>query len=109
MAHKHSVILDKAQVEFFVKKAGKSFGVDILDSKGNQITKLYGSLGRKIRNSTVTIGEFIDGEKLVFDAPERSRKARKDSKVEKKAGRGVRKDFDSLAKNIAKAFAEFVE
>ena len=106
MAHKHSMVV-KSEVEFFVKKAGKSFGVEIKDTKGNLITKLYGSLNRTIRNSTQTIGDLIEGEKINFDAPEK-KGTKKGAVVTKKAGKGINKDVEGLAKNIAKAFAEFV-
>ena len=109
MAHKNAVSF-KADVEFFVKKAGKSFGVEINDLKGNLITKLYGSLNRNIRNSTLTIGDMIEGEKVVFDAPEKRttrKSAKKAEKVEKRSGRSLKGNVDVLAKNIANAFAQF--
>lgn len=109
MAHKHAVTI-KGEAEFFVKKAGKSFGVEIKDAKGNLVTKLYGSLGRTIRNSTLTIGEMIEGEKVVFDAPEKvAKRAKKAEKVAKAGRSNVRKDIDQLSKNIAQAFASFVK
>jgi hypothetical protein len=109
MAHKTAVVI-KGEAEFFVKKAGKSFGVEIKDAKGNLVTKLYGSLGRTIRNSTLTIGEMLEGEKLVFDAPEKRVKKSAKKEVAQKTGRSnVRKDIDQLSKNIAQAFASFVK
>jgi len=62
--HKSSVTI-KGEVEFFVKKAGKSFGLSVFDSKGELLTTTYGSLDRRIRNSTLTIGDMILGTKKV--------------------------------------------
>ncbi len=107
MAHKHSVTI-KGEVEFFVKKADKSFGVEIRNSAGNLVTKLYGSINRKAYMQDFTIGDLIDKKgKVVFKKASRKATAKAEV-VEKKAGKGIRKDIDQLSKNIANAFAQFV-
>lgn len=57
--YKHSVTI-KGESIFFVKKAGKSFGVLIKDAKGNEITKMYGSLKRALRHDrSETVADLI--------------------------------------------------
>jgi len=56
--HKNSITI-KGEVEFFVKKTNKSFGLSVFNGKGEILTTLYGSLNRKVRNSNQTIGELI--------------------------------------------------
>uniref|UniRef100_A0A6M3JI57 Uncharacterized protein n=1 Tax=viral metagenome TaxID=1070528 RepID=A0A6M3JI57_9ZZZZ len=48
-SYKNSVVV-KGEMLFFVKKAGKSFGVLLKDKDGDEITKLYGNGNRKIRS-----------------------------------------------------------
>jgi len=56
-SYKNSISI-KGEMLFFVKKAGKSFGVLLKDKDGDEITKLYGSGNRKIRSDR---GETIFG------------------------------------------------
>ncbi len=64
--YKNSVTI-KGESIFFVKKAGKSFGVLIKDTKGNEITKMYGSLKRALRHDrSETVADMIGvGEETV--------------------------------------------
>ncbi len=79
--HKHSTVV-KGSVEFFVKKADKSFGVTILDKDDHIITKLYGSLNRKAYRQDFTIADLIDKKgKVTFKKI--SKRTDKEDKVEK--------------------------
>jgi len=106
--HKHSVTF-KAEVEFFVKKADKSFGVEIRKD-GNLVTKLYGSLNRNVYRQDFSIADLIDKKGKVTFKKIGKTSAKAEKEVITKRGRSnIKGSVDTLAKNIAEAFASYVK
>ena len=100
--HKNSITI-KGEVEFFVKKTNKSFGLSVFNGKGEILTTLYGSLNRKVRNSNQTIGELI-GVSEKKEVVEKKSGGSIKSVVEKKSGGSIK---SSVIDADYQAFVQF--